>query len=139
MDGVTFSGFYEANAERAATVAQELGVNAYPTLDALLADVDALSIVTPTKAHHAVAKAALEAGKHLLIEKPITATIEEADELIALAKRQGRDGADRPHRAVQPRHPRGAARTWIIRCSSTATGSRRSIRGDRTSRWCSIS
>ena len=87
--GITFSGFYEANAERAATVARELGARAYPTLDALLADVEALSIVTPTKFHHAVAKAALEAGKHLLIEKPITATIEEADELIALAKRKG--------------------------------------------------
>jgi predicted dehydrogenase len=87
--GITFSGFFEANAERAAAVAGELGIVAYPTLNALLDDVDALSIVTPTKAHHAVAMAALEAGKHLLIEKPITATIEEADELIALAKRKG--------------------------------------------------
>ena len=87
--GVTFSGFYESNAERATTVAKELGITAYPSLDALLADVDALSIVTPTKFHHVVAKAALEAGKHLLIEKPITATVEEADELIALAKQKG--------------------------------------------------
>jgi predicted dehydrogenase len=89
VEGITFSGFYEANAERAQTVAKELGITAYPTLDALLENVDALSIVTPTKFHHAVAKAALEAGKHLLIEKPITATIDEADELIALAKKKG--------------------------------------------------
>jgi predicted dehydrogenase len=87
--GITFSGFYEADAARAATVAGELGIRAYPTLDALLADVDALSVVTPTRFHHAVARAALEAGKHLLIEKPITATIEEADDLIALAKQKG--------------------------------------------------
>jgi predicted dehydrogenase len=87
--GVTLSGFHDTNPERAAKVAEELGIKAYPTLDALLADVDALSVVTPTKFHHAVAKAALEAGKHLLIEKPITATIEEADELIALAKQKG--------------------------------------------------
>ena len=89
VSGVSFAGFYESNPERAATVSNELGITAHPSLDALLANVDALSVVTPTKFHHAVAKAALEAGKHLLIEKPITATIEEADELIALAKRKG--------------------------------------------------
>lgn len=89
VDGVTFAGIYEANAERAAKVASELGVEAHATLDALLANADAISVVTPTKAHHAVAKAALTAGKHLLIEKPITATIDEADELIALARQQG--------------------------------------------------
>jgi predicted dehydrogenase len=89
VEGVTFGGFYESNPERAATVAKELEITAHPTLDALLANVDALSIVTPTKFHHVVAKAALEAGKHLLIEKPITATIDEADELIALAKKNG--------------------------------------------------
>jgi predicted dehydrogenase len=89
VSGVSFAGFYESNPERAATVAKELGITAHPTLESLLANVDALSIVTPTKFHHVVAKAALEAGKHLLIEKPITATIEEADELIALAKQKG--------------------------------------------------
>jgi predicted dehydrogenase len=89
IPGVTFAGFYEANAERAATVAKELGITAHATLDALLANVDAVSVVTPTKSHHVVAKAALEAGKHLLIEKPITATIDEADELVALAKQKG--------------------------------------------------
>jgi predicted dehydrogenase len=87
--GVSFGGFFESNPERAAQVSKELGITAHPTLDALLQNVDALSIVTPTKFHHQVAKAALEAGKHLLIEKPITATIEEADELIALAKAKG--------------------------------------------------
>jgi predicted dehydrogenase len=84
-----FSGFYESNTDRAETVSRELGVRAYSSLDELLADVDAVSIVVPTKAHFAVAKAALAAGKHLLIEKPITATIEEADELLALAKAKG--------------------------------------------------
>ena len=70
-------------------MSKELSITAHPSLDALLQNVDALSIVTPTKFHHVVAKAALEAGKHLLIEKPITATIEEADELIAIAKQKG--------------------------------------------------
>ncbi len=86
---VVFRGFYEANAERAGTVQRELGVRAYPTLDALLDDVDAVSIVVPTPKHHEVAMAALAKGKHLLIEKPITVTLGEADELLALAERQG--------------------------------------------------
>jgi predicted dehydrogenase len=89
IPGVVFRGFFEANAERAGTVQRELGVRAYPTLDALLDDVDAVSIVVPTSKHHEVAMAALAKGKHLLIEKPITVTLAEADELLALAERNG--------------------------------------------------
>jgi predicted dehydrogenase len=89
LPGLVFRGIFEANAERAGTVSRDLGIRAYPTLDALLDDVDAVSIVTPTPAHHAVAMRALALGKHLLIEKPITVTLEEADELLALAERQG--------------------------------------------------
>lgn len=89
IPGVAFRGFFEANAERAGTVQRELGVRAYPALDALLDDVDAVSIVVPTSKHHEVAMAALARGKHLLIEKPITVTLAEADELLALAERNG--------------------------------------------------
>ena len=88
IPGVVFRGFYEANPERAGTVGRELDVRAYPTLDALLDDVDAVSIVVPTPRHHEVAMAALAKGKHLLIEKPITVTLAEADELLALAEQQ---------------------------------------------------
>ncbi|MFM8909227.1 MAG: Gfo/Idh/MocA family oxidoreductase, partial [Gemmatimonadota bacterium] len=80
---------YEANAERAGVVSRELEIQAHPTLDALLAEVDAVSIVVPTPFHHQVAMAALAQGKHLLIEKPITVTLAEADELLELADRQG--------------------------------------------------
>jgi predicted dehydrogenase len=89
VSGVVMKGFYEADAERAGTVTRELGVRAYPTLEALLADVDAVSIVVPTSKHHAVAMQALQAGKHLLIEKPITVTLAEADELLDLAEQKG--------------------------------------------------
>lgn len=82
-------GFYDLNAARADTVARELGVRAHASLEALLAEVEAVSIVVPTPAHHAVAKAALAAGKHLLIEKPITVSLDEADELLALARARG--------------------------------------------------
>ena len=88
IPGVVIRGFYEANPERAGTVGRELDVRAYPTLDALLDDVDAVSIVVPTPRHHEVAMAALAKGKHLLIEKPITVTLAEADELLALAEQQ---------------------------------------------------
>lgn len=89
LPGIVFKGFFEANEDRAGTVSRELGIRAYPALEALLADVDAVSIVVPTPHHHRVAMQALEAGKHLLIEKPITVTLEEADELLALAERRG--------------------------------------------------
>ena len=89
IPGVAFRGFYEANPERAGTVQRELGVRAYPALDTLLDDVDAVSIVVPTSKHHEVAMAALAKGKHLLIEKPITVTLAEADELLALAEKNG--------------------------------------------------
>jgi len=79
----------ESRADRAAQVVQELGVKAYDSVDALLDDVDALTIVVPTPAHYAIAKPALERGKHVLIEKPFAASLEEADELLAIAKRTG--------------------------------------------------
>ncbi len=89
LPGVNFRGFFEASTDRAGQVSRELGIRAYPTLDALLDDVDAVSIVVPTSRHHEVAMAALAKAKHLLIEKPITVTLAEADELLALAERQG--------------------------------------------------
>jgi len=89
VPGVAFHGIYEANPERAGEVSRELEIQAHPTLDALLAEVDAVSIVVPTPLHHRVAMVALAQGKHILIEKPITVTLAEADELLELADRQG--------------------------------------------------
>lgn len=89
LDGAVVRGFHETDAARAAKVGEELGVAAAASLDALLDDVDAVSIVVPTPAHFAVARAALERGKHVLIEKPITTTLDEADALLALAKAKG--------------------------------------------------
>jgi predicted dehydrogenase len=87
--GVTFGGFYDSSPEQAARVATELRVHAFQSLDALLDSVDAAIVVVPTKAHYDVAKAALSRGIHLLIEKPITATLEQADELVLLARQRG--------------------------------------------------
>jgi predicted dehydrogenase len=70
-------------------VAKELGVRAFETLGSMLAVVDAAIVVVPTQAHYAVAKEALSRGIHLLIEKPITATLEQAEELVQIAKAKG--------------------------------------------------
>jgi predicted dehydrogenase len=89
LPGAQLVGFYDRSPERAATVATELGVTAKATLTELLDAADAVTIVVPTPAHHTVAKAALERGKHVLIEKPIAVSLEEADDLLALARRVG--------------------------------------------------
>ncbi len=87
--GDQFAGFVDENPGRAAEVAEQYGVHAYASLDALLGDVDAVSVVVPTTAHHAVASAALAAGKHVFVEKPFTVTLDEADDLLAQAQRAG--------------------------------------------------
>lgn len=68
--------------------ADEYGVAFFTDYRQLIGKVDAVSIVTPTFTHYAVAKDFLEAGIHTLIEKPITLKLEDADELIALARKK---------------------------------------------------
>mgnify|MGYP001571367635 CR=1 FL=1 len=68
--------------------ADEYGVRFFSDYRDLIGQVDAVSIVTPTFTHHAVAKDFLEAGIHTLIEKPIALKLEDADDLIAIARRK---------------------------------------------------
>lgn len=89
MPSVAFAGFVEPRDDRAGHVAKELGVTRYADEATLLAGVDAVTIVVPTPAHYAVAKAALAAGKHVFIEKPITATLDEAEDLLDIARKNG--------------------------------------------------
>jgi predicted dehydrogenase len=86
---VDLIGVVDNDPKRAAEVAAKLGTAAFSDHHDLLGRVDAVSVVVPTQFHHAVAKDFLAAGVHVLIEKPITVTIEEADELIALAEQSG--------------------------------------------------
>jgi len=83
------AGFVESRDQRAAEVSAELGVKRFASEAELLSEVDALTIVVPTPSHYDVAKAALDSGKHVFIEKPITATLEQADELLDIARRNG--------------------------------------------------
>jgi len=89
VDGATLVGFHDSRPDRAQQVATELGVRAFDSIEALVDACDALTIAVPTPAHHAVATVALEKGRHLLIEKPLAASLAEADDLLAIAKRTG--------------------------------------------------
>jgi predicted dehydrogenase len=89
VDGATLVGFHDVRTDRAQQVATELGVRAFESVDSLVDACDALTIAVPTPVHHAIAKIALEKGRHLLIEKPLAASLAEADDLLAIAKRTG--------------------------------------------------
>ena len=74
---------------RAEAVAKELAVRPVFDYREILGQVDAVSIVVPTALHYEVAKAFLEHGRHVLVEKPITDDLAQADELIGLARENG--------------------------------------------------
>lgn len=79
-------GFFDANHELAASIEKEFGYKRFNSEEELIASVEVIDVVTPTITHFEVAKKAITAGRHLFIEKPITSTFQEAEELIALAK-----------------------------------------------------
>ena len=94
--GAALAGVYDTDAGRAAAVAAEFGCPVHAKLETLLAGTDAASVAVPTVSHHAVARLALEAGCDVLLEKPMTPTLAEADDLIALAEAR--------HRVLQVGH-----------------------------------
>jgi len=90
LPGCRLVGVADTDAGAAQRVAASLGVVAFANHRELLGQVDAVSVVVPTSAHHAVARDFLEAGADVLVEKPITVTLAEADDLIELAERERR-------------------------------------------------
>ena len=90
LAGCELVGVADPSPEAREGIASELGVATHADHRALLGRVDAVSVATPTVAHHAVARDFLESGAHVLVEKPITATAAEARDLIAIAARAGR-------------------------------------------------
>ena len=90
VEGAQLVGVYDLRPERTREVAAELGVPGLASLDEALALAAAVSVVIPTTDHAAVARRAFERGVDVLIEKPITRTVEEADDLIARATASGR-------------------------------------------------
>lgn len=79
-------GFYDENLENGKKIAEEFGYKQFNTIATLIHAVDVIDIVTPTLSHYKCAKVAIKSGKHVFIEKPISNTVAEAEEIIALAK-----------------------------------------------------
>jgi predicted dehydrogenase len=88
--GADLVGVYDRSPERRQELAAELGVRAFGSLEEAMGSARAASVVIPTTDHAPVAGRALEAGLDVLIEKPITRTVEEADHLIRQAEGLGR-------------------------------------------------
>ena len=87
---VEFVGLYDPHLERAREIAEKNGVRALESLEAALEQADGVSIVTPTVTHHELASKFLRAGRHVLVEKPITDEAGQAAELVQLAQENDR-------------------------------------------------
>ena len=86
ISNCNFVGVFDSNQEQAKAVADEFGVKSFESIDELLSNVKAVSVAATTTAHYEVAKKCFEKNIHVFVEKPITAAIEEGEELVKLAK-----------------------------------------------------
>ena len=89
LPGSMLAGVMDIKPDRARLIGERHGVPVYPNPEALLEQVDAVSVAVPTSAHHAIVKTCLDAGVHVLVEKPIAVTPVEAQELVGLARKRG--------------------------------------------------
>lgn len=86
IEHTIISGFYDPNDEQAAAAIERFGIKRYMDQDSLIAESDALDIVSTTTTHFEIAKKCLLAGKHIFIEKPLSNTLEEGRELMKLVE-----------------------------------------------------
>ncbi|MDO5615499.1 MAG: Gfo/Idh/MocA family oxidoreductase, partial [Cruoricaptor ignavus] len=82
-------GFYDADTENGKKLEAEFGYKYFDNFDELLAQVDMIDIVTPTLYHYDYALKSIENRKHFFIEKPVTQTLEQAEEILAKCKENG--------------------------------------------------
>jgi predicted dehydrogenase len=85
-DKYNLVGFYDPNKENAAKISTEFGYKAFDTIQELIDAVDIVDIVTPTLSHYDCAVQVIKSKKHVFIEKPISNTVLEAEEIVRLAK-----------------------------------------------------
>jgi predicted dehydrogenase len=85
-------GVFDPDSAKAVTLAGTLGTKVYPDLDSLLSDatIDAVAVLSPNHLHVDIALRSLDAGKHVIVEKPVAETVGEIDRLLAFAKRAGK-------------------------------------------------
>ncbi len=107
-DGARVAAVTDLDAALTASTAEAAGAAAYPDLEALLADaaVDVVSVCLPHRLHRPVALAAIAAGKHVLLEKPLALTVEECDEIIAAAEAAGVKVGVQHNQLYYPAHVR---------------------------------
>ncbi len=87
IDSCELTGCYDIEFKKAETAAAEFGTTAFSDVSELIDNSVAISLVTPTSEHHKCALDILSADRHLFIEKPIATSVDQAQEVIALAKR----------------------------------------------------
>jgi predicted dehydrogenase len=90
LENVEFAGIFDQDPARAGEIAKEFQTRAFQEIEELRGAVDAASVAVPTVAHKEVGCRLLEMGIDVLVEKPMARTLQEADELIAASKRNGR-------------------------------------------------
>lgn len=89
LDSADLVGIYDANEELANSIAEEFGTVAFGSFEELVEKVDAASVSTPTLTHREIATALLSGGKHVLVEKPISDSVDDAKAIIDLAAEKG--------------------------------------------------
>jgi len=89
VDFTELIGFYDTNPQTREEVASLYGIKAYENLEELIENCDIIDVVTPTLSHYECAKKALQATKHVFIEKPVTQTLEESKSLVKLVEEAG--------------------------------------------------
>ena len=85
MKQVEVVGFYDINKQIASEVSSNFGVTDFPTMESLIDSVDMVDVVAPTTSHYEIALKVIKSSKHVFIEKPLAASVEEAKELVKLA------------------------------------------------------
>ncbi|OGU62858.1 MAG: oxidoreductase [Ignavibacteria bacterium RBG_13_36_8] len=88
VNNCELTGIFDTDIGKAKSAGKEFSVNVFDDLDGLLGAVDAVSIAATTSAHYELVKKAFELGKRVFVEKPITAAIHEAEELVELADKK---------------------------------------------------
>lgn len=86
IEGVELIGFFDPNDTSALEVVEKYGLTRFDNIEKLIDASDAVDIIAPTTAHFSLCKAAIIRGKHVFVEKPLANTMEEAKELVKLAK-----------------------------------------------------
>src|SRR6478735_4721386 len=86
VEGAEVVGFYDPNDQNAAKIEQDYGLKRYTNVKSLLANIDAADIVAPTTYHYELCEAAIRAGKHVFVEKPLVNTIAEGKQIVKMVR-----------------------------------------------------